>query len=141
MRYNLNKFAVILSLLLAFLSLASCDEGMNIKPRSSGEPYDVVVVTPDARVGSMFSRMLEKPLAGLPQDESNFDVSHAADGTTLQSSRYARALVVVDIDESRHTATRLRYEKDVYATPQIIVYVETPSADSIAADQDRKSVV
>ena len=137
MRYNLNKFAVILSLLLAFLSLASCDEGMNIKPRSSGEPYDVVVVTPDARVGSMLSRMLEKPLAGLPQDESNFDVSHAADGTTLQSSRYARAIVVVDIDESRHTATRLRYEKDVYATPQIIVYVETPSADSIAADHER----
>ena len=43
----------------------------------------------------------------------------------------------MDIDESRHTATRLRYEKDVYATPQIIVYVETPSADSIAADHER----
>ena len=81
--------------------------------------------------------MLEQPLAGLPQDESRFDFSHAADSTTLQSSRYARAIVVVDIDESRHTATRLRYEKDVYATPQIIVYVETPSADSITSDHER----
>ena len=108
MRYNRNKFAVILSLLFAFLSLASCDEGMNIKPRSSGEPYDVVVVTPDARVGSMFSRMLEKPLAGLPQDESNFDVSHAADVTTLQSSRWARAIDGVDLDERRQIATRWR---------------------------------
>lgn len=126
-----------MSLMLTLLSLASCDEGMNIKPRSSGKPYEVVVVTPDARVGSMFSRMLEKPLAGLPQDESSFDVSNAADVTSLQSSRYARAIVVVDIDASRHAATRLRYEKDVYATPQIIVYVETPSADSIAADHER----
>ena len=137
MRYNRNKFAVILSLLLAFLSLASCDDGMSIKPRSSGEPYDVVVVTSDARARSMLTRMLETPLAGLPQDESAFDVSYAADGTSLQSSRYARAIVVVDIDESRHTATRLRYEKDVYASPQMIVYVETPSADSIAADHGR----
>ena len=137
MRYNLNKFAVILSLLLMFLSLASCDDGMSIKPRSSGEPYDVVVVTSDARARSMLTRMLETPLAGLPQDESAFDVSYAADGTSLQSSRYARAIVVVDIDESRHTATRLRYEKDVYASPQMIVYVETPSADSIAADHGR----
>ena len=131
-------FCPLVALLVLFLlALSSCDDGVSLKPRSSGEPYDVVVVTPDARVGSMFSRMLEKPLAGLPQDESNFDVSHAADVTTLQSSRYARAIVVVDIDESRHTATRLRYEKDVYATPQIIVYVETPSADSITSDHER----
>ena len=129
--------AVILPLLLAVLSLASCDDGMSLKPRSSGNPYDVVLVTSDARVRSMISRMMQTPLAGLPQDESAFDVSHAADATSLESSRYARAIVVVDIDEARHSATRLRYEKDVYATPQIIVYVETPSADSIAADHER----
>ena len=137
MRCRWRILAVILPLLLALLSLASCDDGMSLKPRSSGNPYDVVLVTSDARVRSMISRMMQTPLAGLPQDESAFDVSHAADATSLESSRYARAIVVVDIDEARHSATRLRYEKDVYASPQMIVYVETPSADSIAAHHGR----
>ena len=115
MRRRWRILAVILPLLLALLSLASCDDGMSLKPRSSGNPYDVVLVTSDARVRSMISRMMQTPLAGLPQDESAFDVSHAADATSLESSRYARAIVVVDIDEARHSATRLRYEKEVYA--------------------------
>lgn len=108
-----------------------------MKPRSSGEPYYVVVVANDSRVRTILSRMLETPLPGLPQQENAFDVSHVSDGTALQSSRYARAIVVVDIDANRHSSTRLRYEKDVYASPQMIVYLETPSADSLIADHTR----
>lgn len=108
-----------------------------MKPRSSGEPYDVVVVSNDSRVRTILSRMMETPLPGLPQQENAFDVSHVSDGSALQSSRYARAIVVVDIDANRHSSTRLRYEKDVYASPQMIVYLETPSADSLIADHNK----
>lgn len=80
---------------------------------------------------------METPLPGLPQQENAFDVSHVSDGSALQSSRYARAIVVVDIDANRHSSTRLRYEKDVYASPQMIVYLETPSADSLIADHNK----
>lgn len=128
--------AVVLLALTASV-LSSCDDGVSMKPRSSGEPYDVVVVSNDSRVRTILSKMMETPLPGLPQQENAFDVSHAADGTALQSSRYARAIVVVDIDAQRHSYTRLRYEKDVYASPQMIVYLETPSADSLIADHTR----
>ena len=131
-------FCPLVALLVLFLlALSSCDDGVSLKPRSSGEPYDVVVVSNDSRVRTILSKMMETPLPGLPQQENAFDVSHAADATALRSSRYARAIVVVDIDASRHSATRLRYEKDVYASPQMIVHLETPSADSLIADHDR----
>ena len=126
---------VLLALTASVLS--SCGDGATMKPRSSGEPYDVVVVSNDSRVRTILSRMLETLLSGLPQQENAFDVSHAADGSSLQAYRYARAIVVADIDAQRHSATRLRYEKDVYASPQMIVYLETPSADSLIADHTR----
>ena len=131
-------FCPLVALLVLFLlALSSCDDGVSLKPRSSGEPYDVVVVANDARVRTILSKMVETPLPGLLQQENAFDVRHAADATALRSSRYARAIVVVDIDASRHSATRLRYEKDVYASPQMIVHLETPSADLLIADHDR----
>ena len=102
-------FCPLVALLVLFLlALSSCDDGVSLKPRSSGEPYDVVVVANDSRVRTILSKMVETPLPGLPQQENAFDVSHAADATALRSSRYARAIVVVDIDASRHSATRLR---------------------------------
>ncbi|MGN1229169.1 MAG: DUF4837 family protein [Prevotella sp.] len=130
------SLVVVLQALTASV-LSSCGEGAGMKPRSSGSPYDVVVASDDVRVRMILSRMLATPLTGLPQPENAFDVSHVSDGSALQSSRYARAIVVVDIDAQRHSSTRLRYEKDVYASPQMIVYLETPSADSLIADHAR----
>ena len=129
--------ARLVLLLLTVMAVGACGDGAGVKPRSSGEPYTVVVAANDTRVRGMVAKMLEMPLLVLPQQEKAFDVSKASDGSLLQSSRYARAIVVLDIDESRHSSTRIRYEKDVYAEPQMIVYLETPSADVLAADHNR----
>lgn len=113
--------------------LASCRDG-GLTPRSGGRPYEVLVV--GDRHG-IVSAALIAPVEGLPQREPQFDVSAiAADGLT-PSLRLARNIVVVDIDPTLHTATRLRYEKNLYASPQMVVRIGTPSEEALRRDLPR----
>lgn len=85
----------------------------------------------------MVAKMLDMPLEGLPQTEKAFDVKIAAEDANVKSLQYARALVVVDVDETRYSDIRLRYEKDTFAEPQLTVHLEVPSADILANDNQR----
>ena len=126
-----------LSAISVAIVLAGCGDGVKLKPRSSGEACSVVVTGSDRRACAMVARMLEVEDPGLPQPENAFDVTIAADGSQLGKSRYARAIVVVTVDDKNAPATRIRYEKDVFAEPQMIVYLETGNADSLASDHKR----
>lgn len=52
-------------------------------------------------------------------------------------SRMERNIVVVNIDPTLFTRTAVRYERNVFAAPQIIVYVNTPSAQVLKSDIGR----
>lgn len=134
MRWLGNKISAAALLLLAVMLLTACGNGDRLKPRSSGKPYGVVVVGNDHRARGMVARMLDIPLAGLPQTENAFDVTIAADDANPQSLQYARAIVTVETDETRYSSVHIRYEKDAYAEPQLIIHLETPSADALASN-------
>ncbi|MGM9733436.1 MAG: DUF4837 family protein [Prevotella sp.] len=126
-----------LSVISIAVMMAGCGDGVKIKPRSSGEACSVVVTGSDSRACAMVARMLEVEEPGLPQPENAFDVMIAGDDGQLRKSRYARAMVVVTVDGNNATSTRIRYEKDVFAEPQMIIYLKTDSADSLASDHKR----
>ena len=138
---RLRRFSLCLLQALSAISvalvLAGCGDGVKLKPRSSGEACSVVVTGSDRRACAMVARMLEVEEPALPQPENAFDVTIAADGSQLGKSRYARAIVVVTVDDKNAPSTRIRYEKDVFAEPQMIVYLETRNADSLARDHKR----
>lgn len=114
--------------------LTACGKRVTLKPGSGGRPYEVLVSGDSSEavkaVGSML-RATDVP--GLPQSEAAFDVSETG-GTPGSSGKYARCIVVTDIDAGQYTATRVRYERDVYAEPQIIIYVCSPSTERLRAD-------
>ena len=59
------------------------------------------------------------------------DVSLTDSARFGQNLRLARNIVVVNIDADLFTAVRVRYEKNVWAKPQMVVYVNAPSLADI----------
>lgn len=113
--------------------LASCGRAhrMSLLPQSGGRPYEVLLVG-DSLGG--VKDALQADVEGLPQSEPSFDVSAIPTSGYGQAVWLARAIVIVKTDRNLYTATRIRYEKDVHASPQMVVYVNSPSASALRRD-------
>lgn len=105
------------------LLLASCGNDP-LMPKSGGRPYEVLLVGDE---DSCVFKALDADAEGLPQSEASFDISTTDNAHYNQTTRLARNIVIVNIDSKLYSQTRIRYEKNVYASPQMIVYIGTPS--------------
>lgn len=124
--------------IMAVLMLSACgDKANTMLPHSGGQPYEVLVVTDDKACAGLMDSVLTQDAAGLPQREPMFDVSTTGNSRFNAALKPARAIVMVHADINRFTSTRIRYEKNVWAAPQIIVYVNTPSAETLRRDIKR----
>lgn len=120
----------------ASIIATSCTESP-LMPTSGGDPYEVVLIADDDGAREIVKGILKAPLEGMPQPEPMFDVS-TVDGSDLtQATRYAKTIVRVRIDAEQYTQTRVKYERDTYAHPQLIVSVNTPSATTLRSDSAR----
>lgn len=127
-----HRLAAILPALVGALTLLSgCDGGSGPLPRSGGRPYEVLLV--GDRQG-IVRAALSVPVQGLPQTEPEFDVSDVDTAHFTPPLRAARTIVTVSVDPGLYTGTRIRYEKNVWAKPQMMVYVCTPSVQTLRAD-------
>lgn len=118
-----------LLLLTAIVALCSCSGGpQSLLPKSGGRPYEVLLVTSDRRCAAVVDSVLTQDMPSLPQSEPMFDVSQIDSTRFNQTTRLARCIVIVTVNPAVFTSTRIRYEKNVWARPQLVVYVNTPSA-------------
>lgn len=131
MSVRARLWTVVVSLLL--LSAACTDSGV-LTPRSSGRPYEVLLV---GDTDSTVFRMLDINVPGLPQQEPMFDIMAIPAKRFLLSQRLARAIVIVETDAQQYTRPALRYEKNVDAKPQLVIHVQTPSAEALRQHQRR----
>ena len=118
-----------LLLLTAIVALCSCSGGpQSLLPKSGGRPYEVLLVASDRRCAAVVDSVLTQDMPSLPQREPMFDVSQIDSTRFNQTTRLARCIVIVTVNPAVFTSTRIRYEKNVWARPQLVVYVNTPSA-------------
>lgn len=120
----------LLAMLSLFLSLSSCQRGRQLKPRSGGEPFEVVVMAADEEFGSAIDSVLEQPMAALPQEEPLFSVSRSQATELTQATRYARTIVKIERDTTL-SRTTIRYSRDRYAAPQLIATIATPNVAAL----------
>ncbi len=122
-----------LALLSLLGALTACREKVSLLPKSGGRPFEVLVV---GDRDSLMRKVLSADVEGLPQSEPSFDVSATDSAHFTGALRLARSIVTVNIDPRLYprlyTTTRIRYEKNVYAKPQIMVYVGAPSTHALA---------
>lgn len=97
-------------------------------PQSGGRPYEVLIVSGhDITAAQAIDSMLSHDVDGLPQPEPMFDVSVTDSSRFNQTARLARNIVIINISPGQFTETRVRYEKNLWARPQTVVYVNAPS--------------
>lgn len=127
--------------IIALSALTACTIRGGLSPDSGGRPYEVVVV---GDADSTICRLLTQDVPALPQAEPTFDVTHMLRknleniGSTM---RLARNIVVVDTNDKSAKETKVKYERNVWASPQLIVYISAPSLRQLHHDAPRlKSV-
>ena len=123
-----KRFNIYVLLSLSLLMIA-CDGSA---PRSGGQPYDVVVVASDDMVGHIVMREMEKCKEYYTDDEPTFNLSLTKKKGEDDIIRLARTLIIVDTAEIDNTIAMR--ELNVWARPQLVLYVRTPSAKQMAKD-------
>lgn len=115
--------------------LAACDH--LAKPSSSGRPYEVLVVVGDSLwqrpAGRALFDVLDTDIPGLPQPERSFRISQTDPQRFNQVLNIFRNIIKVDIAPNQYTQTKMKFTRDVYAQPQVVLTIQSPNEKDFAA--------
>ncbi len=125
--------SVLACMVLVMAVTCSCKDSVtqSLSPKSGGKPYEVLLVSCDKESRALIDSVLTQDAEGLPQAEPLFDVSKTDEAHFNQTAKLARNIVIVNTDSMQFTTTRIRYEKNAWAQPQMVVYINTPSTKAL----------
>ena len=116
--------------IIVSVALAACSGKSPLSPQSGGKPYEVLLI---GDCDSILYQALYEKTEGLPQEEPTFDISQVDNSHFGPLERLARNIVKTDIDPRKFPSSRIRYERNRYAEPQLIIHVESPSVQALKA--------
>lgn len=128
----MKRIACCLSLILVVLVLASCKKGQKslFTPTSSGRPYEVLVVINNGMwerpAGRAVFNVLDTDVPGLPQSERSFRISNIDPEHFDRVMKIFRNIIVADVQDI-YTQTKIKFSRDVYASPQMIMTIQSPN--------------
>ena len=103
-----------------------------LTPSSAGAPFELLLVArgDDFQSGAVDSlyAVLTDEVAGIAQPEPCFKVTRINENNLSNTLRLCRNIIMVKIDPGMYTSCKMRYSKDVYAEPQIIMTIQAPNA-------------
>lgn len=120
------------------LLLCSCTLRKSLMTKSGGRPFEVVVYGDE---DSILYHSLTSPIVALPQPEPSFDVTISKSAQPKAADLLMRNIVIVTISPKSFSRTSVKYERDVYAKNQIVIYVGSPSASQLRKDMAASSVI
>lgn len=126
------------SLLLTALTLllAACKNGHIAVPQASGRPYEVLVVMDkaawEAPEGRALFDVLDTDIPGLPQPERSFHISQVGPKDFNRTLSIFRNIIEVNIDPKQFTTTRMKFSRNVFATDQVILRINSASEQQFA---------
>ena len=114
--------------LCILLLCSSCGRNGSMLPPSGGKLFETLLVGDS---GGIISSALQTDVPGLPQSEPQWDVSSVRASAFDASLKVARNIVVVKTSPALYSSVRVRYERNVWADPQLVVTVTAPTARMI----------
>lgn len=141
MRRNLFYFTTLICSALIFLSCENANKEPKqtnrsfLVPMSSGNPYEVMVVADDSiwdgYAGRALDVVLNKPLKGLPQEESTFHVSRITPDNYDRITNLFRNIIIFKIGRE-YSEPRFRLLRDEFSSPQMIMTIQGPSVSEVS---------
>ena len=123
---------LVILIIATIFAACSSDSPTLFKPASSGLPYEVLVVCDDAfweaPAGRALFDVLDTDVPALPQSERSFRISHTRPAGFTRLLKTFRNVIEVDIDKSMYTQTKFKFTRDEYATPQVVLKIQSPNA-------------
>lgn len=122
----------ILLFLFSAILLTACDSGESSFKRSAvGNPYEVLVVCTqefwDSPAGRALEGVLDTDIPGLPQSERSFRISRTEQLGNL--TKPFRNIINIDINKDFYSRTLFKYSTDVFARPQVVLTIQSPSRE------------
>lgn len=134
-----TKIIIFLSVLTLMLASCSGEKHPNgrrprkasiLTPSSSGNSYEVMVVCDDSiyegYAGKALQTILDKSVLGLPQPEPQFHKSHIKESVFNRTTHLFRNIIMLKVGRE-FTHAKIKLERDVYSTPQIIITLQAPN--------------
>lgn len=143
MKYNKSKSLsfVITTIMVVLVAMSSCSGNGKksrksiLVPTSSGNPYEVMVVAEDSvwegYAGLALRDVLNKPMQGLPQDESTFHTSHIKYDHYDRITNIFRNIVLLKVNDE-FTQPKLKMVRDEHSSPQLIMTLQGPDQVSLS---------
>lgn len=132
----MKKLFIIITATILFAGCSGSDKNPLLTPASSGLPYELLVVCNEnlwtAPAGRALFDVLDTDVPALPQSERSFRISHTPPTAFSRLLKSFRNVIEVKIDKSQYTQTKFKYSEDKYATPQMIMTIQSPSAEDFA---------
>ena len=118
-----------------------------LMPNASGLPYEMLVVMPDEQwdrpLGRAVFNVLDSDVPGLPQSERSFRITRIdPSGFNSNMFRIMRNVIKVDI-QNIYTQPKLKFARNVYSYPQMIMTLQAPDEESLAkyVDDNAQSII
>ena len=108
-----------------------------LMPNASGLPYEMLVVMGDEQwerpLGRAVYNVLDTDVPGLPQSERSFRITRVNPSAFNSNMfRIMRNVIKVDI-QNIYTQPKLKFARNVYAYPQMVMTLQAPDEASLAA--------
>ena len=117
-------------------------------PNASGLPYEMLVVMDEEQwerpVGRAVYNVLDSDVPGLPQSERSFRITRInPSGMSSNMFRIMRNIIKVDIQKDRYTQPKLKFSRDVYSYPQMVMTLQAPDEESLAqfVEENAQSII
>ena len=118
-----------------------------LMPNASGLPYEMLVVMDDAQwerpLGRAVFNVLDS-VPGLPQSERSFRITRV-DPSGMKSNmfRIMRNIIKVDVQKNMYTQPKLKFSRDVYSYPQMVMTLQAPDEESLTkyVEENAQSII
>ena len=134
--------SILTFIAVASLLLASCTNGPRLMPSISGKAGEVVIVVNkgywESDPGIALRSILAVDQPFLPQREPIFTLVNIPENAFSSIFQVHRNIVIVSIKEE-HKATKIVYQENVWAAPQIVITISAPDAKSAAEEIQKQS--
>lgn len=122
--------------LFALLLLGACSSNP-IAKNATGLAYEIVV-TMDAdawkgMAGEAVKADLASEILGLPQAEAALRITYVTPEHFNGLLTYVRNIFVLNINPQMYTQTTLSYERDIWASGQLVLQMNSPSQEDVVA--------